>query len=90
MWDKLKREWKTFSLAVVSSAIGIWDVVSTAGYDLTPIIPEQDRPYVVPAIGISFLLLRKWKDATMTTTTVETKTETVTEPIKKEADVSDK
>lgn len=60
MLDKLKREWKTFSLAVAASAVGIWDMAVASGYDLSPIIPEDYRPYAVPAIGISFLLLRKW------------------------------
>jgi len=71
---KLKREWKTFSLAVLTTAVGAWDVASTSGYDLSPIVPEQYRPYAVPAIGISFLLLRRYTDRKTVTEVVETKT----------------
>lgn len=60
--QKLRREWKTFALAVVTFSVGCWDAASTAGYDLSPIIPDKYRPYAVPAIGLSFLALRKWKD----------------------------
>lgn len=59
-FQKLKHEWKTFSLAVITSVIGIWDTAASSGYDLSPIIPEKYRPYAVPAIGISFLMLRRW------------------------------
>lgn len=58
--QKLKHEWKTFSLAMITSAVGIWDTAASSGYDLSPIIPDKYRPYAVPAIGISFLMLRRW------------------------------
>lgn len=64
MWDKLKREWKTFAFAVVTVAIGTWEAAVASGYDLTPLIPEKYRPYAVPLIGISFLALRQWRDKT--------------------------
>lgn len=57
---KLRQEWKTFALACVVTVGGVWDTVAASGYDLTPIIPETYRPYAVPTIGISFLLLRKY------------------------------
>lgn len=60
--SKLRREWKTFALAVTTTAVGCWDAAAGAGYDLSPIIPDKYRPYAVPAIGLSFLALRKWKD----------------------------
>lgn len=61
-FQKLKHEWKTFALACVTTVIGIWDTAVSANYDLSPIIPEHYRPLAVPAIGISFLMLRKYKE----------------------------
>lgn len=58
--EKLRLEWKTAVLAVATTVVGIWDAASASGYDLSPIIPDQYRPYAVPIIGISFLGLRKW------------------------------
>lgn len=64
---KLKREWKTFALSVTTTVIGTYDtVVAIAqqyGYDYTQIIKAEYRLYVVPAIGLGFLALRKWRDA---------------------------
>jgi hypothetical protein len=59
-FKKLRHEWKTFSFAVLTFVVGIWDTAASSGYDLSPIIPEKYRPYAVPIIGISFLALRKW------------------------------
>lgn len=59
-FQKLRHEWKTFALAVLVAVGGIWDTIATSGYDISPIIPEKYRPYAVPVIGISFLLLRKY------------------------------
>lgn len=58
---KLKHEWKTFALAVTTAGVGIWDAVAPSGYDLSVFVPEHYRPYVVPAVGISFIILRKYK-----------------------------
>jgi hypothetical protein len=59
---KLRHEWKTAAFGVVTTLVGIHDLASAGGYDLSPIIPDQYRPYAVPAIGISFLALRRWKN----------------------------
>lgn len=62
MLAKLKREWKTFTLAVVAIAVGTWEAAVMSGYDLTPLIPEQYRKYAIPGIGLFFLILRQWRD----------------------------
>jgi hypothetical protein len=62
MLAKLQREWKTFALAVATIAIGTWEAAITMGYDLTPLVPEEWRPFAPPVIGISFLALRQWKN----------------------------
>jgi len=61
-WKKLKHEWMTATLAVVTVVVGAHDLVVEAGYDLTPFIPDKYKPYAIPAIGIAMLALRKWKD----------------------------
>lgn len=60
VWTKLKAEWKTFALAISTTVIGIWDIVASYGYDYTTLIKDDYRKYVIPALGISFLALRKW------------------------------
>lgn len=59
-FEKLKNEWKTFALAVGTTVVGFWDSLSAFGYDYSPVIPEEYRPYVIPAIGLGFLALRKY------------------------------
>lgn len=64
IFTKLKTEWKTFALAVSTMLVGGWDVVAdtarTYGYDYTTLIKEDYRKYVIPAIAVAFLALRKW------------------------------
>lgn len=79
--QKLRREWKTFALAIVVTVVGWYDLIvsvaQTYGYDYTQLIKAEYRMYVVPAIGLAFLALRKWKDS-VTTVVTETVTETKT------------
>lgn len=70
---KLKHEWKTFALAVTTFAVGTWDAVAPSGYDLSVFVPEKYRPMVVPAIGVSFILLRRYKPEPETHDVVDTK-----------------
>ena len=63
-FQKLRREWKTFALAVATIALGTWEATRALGYDLTPLLPEQWRPLALPVVGVSFLALRQWKDYT--------------------------
>lgn len=62
MIQKLLHEWKTFTLAVITTLVGTWEAAREAGYDLTPLVPEKYRPYAIPGIGVLFLLLRQWKN----------------------------
>lgn len=66
VWTKLKAEWKTFALAISTTVIGVWDIVQSYGYDYTTIIKEDYRKYVIPALGLAFLALRKWTDTAKT------------------------
>lgn len=71
--QKLKHEWKTFALAVVTTAGGIYETIAPSGYDLSVYVPEKYRPMVVPAIGVSFLLLRRYKPEPEKVDVVDTK-----------------
>lgn len=62
MINKLKREWKTFTLALTTIAVGTWEAAVMSGYDLTPLVPEKWRPFAVPGVGLAFLILRQWRD----------------------------
>ena len=62
MWDKLKREWKTLAFALLTIAVGTYEAAVAAGYDLTPLLPDHWKPFAVPIIGITFLVLRQWRD----------------------------
>jgi hypothetical protein len=62
--EKLKREWKTFAIAVVGTIIEVYDALITSGQvELPPLFPEHYRPWVGPLTLVLMLLLRKWKDA---------------------------
>lgn len=74
MFQKLRREWKTFALAIGTTAVGGWDLVAGYGYDYTTLIKDDYKKYVIPALGISFLLLRKW------TTTAVVEPDPIPEP----------
>lgn len=64
VFTKLRREWKTFFLAVATIAVGTWEAAVASGYDLTPLIPEKYRPFAIPGVGLAFLILRQWRDYT--------------------------
>lgn len=82
-WAKLRREWKTFALAVGTTVVGGYDIVVAAaqqyGYDYTQLIKQEYRMYVIPAVAVAFLALRKW-----TSRPVETKEVPVVEDVKVE------
>jgi hypothetical protein len=61
-FKKLKHEWKTFTLSVVTALIGFYDSFVASSLDYTPIIPEHWRPYAPFVLGVLFLLLRKYKN----------------------------
>lgn len=62
MLQKLKKEWKTFALALATTLVGLHDTLVMSGYDWTPIVPEHYRPYAIPVIGLGFLALRKYSE----------------------------
>lgn len=76
--EKLKREWKTFALAVVTTVAGAWQMAVEMGADLPNLfswVPEAYRSAVLFLVGTGFLLLRKY-----TPTTVVQAPETPVEP----------
>lgn len=73
-WTKLKSEWKTAALGVATTVVGGWDLIAAYGYDYTTLIKEDYRKWVIPAIGLAFLALRRWTNKAVTVT-IETTTE---------------
>ena len=66
MWDKLKREWKTFVLAVVTTAAGAWEFAVANGADLPNLlswVPDQYKSGALFIVGLLFLALRKYTPA---------------------------
>jgi hypothetical protein len=61
--EKLKREWKTFMLAVMTTAAGAWELAAQMGADLPSLLQQVPEPYksgVLFVIGFLFLALRKY------------------------------
>lgn len=66
MWNKLKKEWKTATAAILGVVVGAHDAIIAAGYapdDFAPIIPEHYKPFAPLVFGLIMLGLRKWKDS---------------------------
>lgn len=62
MLAKLRAEWKTFSLGIVTVLVGAYDAFVASALDITPIIPDQYQKYAPLVIGVLFLALRKYKE----------------------------
>lgn len=80
---KLRREWKTFLLAIVTTAVGAWQFAVVNGASLPNLlswVPAEYQSGVLFIVGILFLGLRKYVDDAQVTTveTVTTETTTVT------------
>lgn len=76
-FQKLRHEWKTFTLTVTTILIEAYDQFIAANLDYTPIIPERWRPYVPFILGVLFLILRQYKTL-QTTEVVKTETTVTT------------
>lgn len=66
-WDKvtsvierLKHEWKTFAVGVISATVFGYDALIANGIDFTPIIPEQYRAQAGFAVACLMLFLRRY------------------------------
>ena len=73
--EKLKREWKTFTLAVATTVAGAWELASTMGADLPSVfnwVPENYKSAALFGVGLAFLLLRKYTPTTVVVQAPET------------------
>lgn len=60
---KLKREWKTFAVAIVTTVAGAWQTAVAMGADIQDLfawVPEQYKTSVLFGVGMLMLLLRKY------------------------------
>lgn len=72
--EKLKREWKTFVLSLSVTVAGAWELAAQWGADLPSLfnwVPEQYKSAVLFAVGLGFLLLRKYTPTTVVSPTPE-------------------
>jgi hypothetical protein len=63
---KLKREWKTFVLAVVTTGAGAWQFAVANGASLPNLlswVPAEYQSAALFAVGFGFLVLRKYTDS---------------------------
>lgn len=66
--EKLKREWKTFAVAVAATVAGAWQWAVEAGADLPDLffwVPEKYRGLVLFGFGLLMLALRKYTPTTV-------------------------
>lgn len=80
-FQKLRREWKTFLLALLTTAAGAWQFAVVNGASLPNLfswVPDQYQSAVLFVVGILFLGLRKYVDEVQVTTTETVTTETTT------------
>jgi hypothetical protein len=65
-FDKLKREWKTFALAVGATIVGAVQAGAELGLqvpDLFNWLPDKVKPWVLLAFGLGMLVFRRYRDA---------------------------
>lgn len=65
-FQKLKHEWKTFVLAVVTTAAGAWQFAVANGASLPNLlswVPSEYQSAAFFVVGFSFLALRKYTDS---------------------------
>ena len=68
IWEKLKREWKTFVLQVALFFAGAWEVAVSMGADLPSLfsfIPDQYRSWAIFAFAGLMLAVRKYTPTTV-------------------------
>lgn len=59
---KLKREWKTFALGVVSLLVTLYDALASTAFNWVSLVPSWGQVWVPVVIVALFFLLRKWRD----------------------------
>lgn len=68
-FQKLKREWKTFAVAVVGFILETYDALVVTGMiDLPKLFPDHLQPYVGPTALFLMLVLRKYNNHVQPTT----------------------
>lgn len=68
IWQKLKREWKTFALQVSLFIASAWELASSMGADLPSLfsfLPETWRPWFLFGFAAAMLLVRKYSPTTV-------------------------
>ena len=68
IWEKLKREWKTFALQITLFITSAWELAVANGAnlpDLFHFIPDPYKPWVLFGFAAVTLLVRKYTPTTV-------------------------
>lgn len=68
IWEKLKREWKSFTLQIGLFLAGAWELAVSMGADLPSLfsfIPEEYRSWVLFIFAGLMLAVRKYTPTTV-------------------------
>lgn len=63
VWDKLKHEWKTATIALVGTIVEFHDaLIATNLVNIDPLVPVLYQPWVHVAWPVLMLAFRRWRD----------------------------
>jgi len=68
IWEKLKREWKTFVIQLAVTAAGAWELAVQWGADLPSLlsfIPPEYKSVALFGVGMLMLVVRKYTPTTV-------------------------
>lgn len=63
VWEKLKAEWKTFTLQIGLFVASAWELAASMGADLPSLfsfVPEEYRSWVLFGFAVLMLAVRKY------------------------------
>lgn len=68
IWEKLKREWKTFALQLSLLVTAAWELAAEMGADLPSLfsfLPEKYKAGALFTFALTMLLVRKYSPTTV-------------------------
>lgn len=84
MWEKLKREWKTFVLQVGMFIAAAWELAVEMGADLPSLfsfLPDRWKPWALFGFAVATLAVRKYTPTTVVVQAPEKPNQTETPPV---------
>jgi hypothetical protein len=62
VFQKLRREWKTFAWGLLCLSIDLYDLLVQSGVDFPALFPPEHQPWIRIVQISGFFLLRRWRD----------------------------